>query len=172
MTKLSKRISARNDFTLIPVKKFIIFSIGEEEYAIDILKVNEISGSIKALSITKIADAPEHIKGIINLHDRIIPIVDLRVFYHLQPILNDEVKIIIILDIMKKMVGIAVDNVSDIIELTEKQIKPAPDFFTNIYSNYIQGIGTLDKKILIILDVEKLLFSDDVKINQFMNKDS
>src|SRR5688572_6428837 len=105
-------------------REFLAFKLGAEEYGIDILKVQEIRGYE---AVTRIANAPEFIKGVINLRGIIIPVVDMRIKFKLGEPVYDQFTVVIILNINGRVVGMVVDAVSDVTSLTEDQIKPAPD---------------------------------------------
>lgn len=165
MTRLIKNIDSKNSSFIEMGKKFLTFFLSEEEYGIDILNVQEIKNvKHNLITITKIANAPPHIKGFIYLHDRIIPIVDLRLFYNLKSVEYEKIDVIIILNVSQKNIGIAVDAVSEIVELTPGEIKHPPEFIPIIKQDYIQGIGTIKEKLLIILDIEKLILSKELQV--------
>lgn len=165
MTHSIKRDHTHNSPEINSGRKFLTFTLGDEQWAIDILKVQEIKGSESSIKITSIPDVPPHIKGIFYLHDMIVPIVDLRIFYHIKPTECEQLKAIIVLNTKQSLLGIVVDAVLDIVEITTDQIKPAPEFSTLTHHHYIEGIGSVNDKLLIILDVEKLIFSEELKIS-------
>ena len=141
--------------------EFLTFTLGKEEYGIDILKVQEIRGYD---SVTTIANSPEFIKGVINLRGIIVPIVDMRIKFHLGNIEYNEFTVVIILNIENRVVGMVVDGVSDVITLTEAQIKPAPAFGAAFDTEYLTGLGTIDQRMLILVDIEKLMTSSDMEL--------
>ena len=110
-------------------EEFLSFRLGAEEYGIDILKVQEIRGYE---SVTRIANAPSFIKGVTNLRGTIVPIVDLRLKFGLGEPTYDSFTVVIILNVARRVVGVVVDSVSDVTELTAEQIRPAPDFSTGV----------------------------------------
>lgn len=139
--------------------EILTFVLGREEYGIDILKVQEIRGYE---TVTTIANAPEFIKGVINLRGTIVPIVDMRIKFHLgQPEYN-QLTVVIILNMGSRVVGIVVDGVSDVITLSPAQIKPAPDFTSALDTRYISGLGAVDDRMIILVDIERLLSSQDM----------
>ncbi|MBI2381806.1 MAG: chemotaxis protein CheW [Gammaproteobacteria bacterium] len=142
-------------------QEFLTFSLGKEEYAIDILRVQEIRGYE---SVTAIANAPEFIKGVINLRGEIVPIVDLRIKFRVGEAKYDQFTVVIILNIFKRVVGIVVDGVSDVTALVSEQIKPPPEFGIAFDSQYLLGLGTLDERMLIIVDIEKLMSSEEMAL--------
>lgn len=141
------------------VQEFLTFTLGEEEYAIDILKVQEIRGYDV---VTTIANTPEFIKGVINLRGVIVPIVDMRIKFSLGSAEYNQFTVVIILNVAGRVVGIVVDSVSDVISLTADQIKEAPMLSGVSNTNHINGIGTVDERMLILLDIERLMMSPDI----------
>ena len=142
-------------------REFLTFTLGAEEYGIDILKVQEIRGYD---AVTAIANSPEFIKGVINLRGIIVPIVDLRIKFHLGNVVYDQFTVVIILNVASRVVGIVVDGVSDVIALSGEQIKPAPEFSSTMDTQYINGLGTVDERMIIVMDIEKLLSSRDMEL--------
>lgn len=141
--------------------EFLSFTLGKEEYGIDILRVQEIRGYD---AVTAIANTPEFIKGVINLRGIIVPIVDMRIKFKLGSITYDEFTVVIILNIAKRVVGVVVDGVSDVLTLTPEQIKPAPEFGGTFDTQYLLGLGTVDDRMLILVDIEKLMVSSDMEL--------
>ncbi|GGX80086.1 chemotaxis protein CheW [Litchfieldella qijiaojingensis] len=142
-------------------REFLVFSLGEEEYAIDILKVQEIRGYE---NVTRIANAPDFIKGVTNLRGVIVPIVDLRIKFHLDKVEYGGQTVVIVVNVGERVVGIVVDGVSDVMTLTPEQIKPAPEFGVTLSSDYLSGLGSLDDRMLVLVDIEKLLTSEEMAI--------
>jgi purine-binding chemotaxis protein CheW len=142
-------------------RELLTFTLGHEEYGIDILKVQEIRGFD---AVTTIANAPEFIKGVINLRGVIVPIVDMRIKFKLGSVTYNETTVVIILNIAKRVVGMVVDGVSDVIALKPEQIKAAPEFGASLDTRYLQGLGTVDERMLILLDIEKLMTSRDMEL--------
>ncbi|OWW18768.1 chemotaxis protein CheW [Noviherbaspirillum denitrificans] len=134
------------------------FRLGKEEYAIGILKVQEIRGYE---AVTAIANAPDFIKGVINLRGIIVPIVDMRIRFNVGNVTYDQFTVVIILNIDTRVIGIVVDSVSDVVALASGQIKPAPEMGTALDTNYLQGLATLDERMLILLDIDKVV-NDEV----------
>ncbi|WP_353154984.1 chemotaxis protein CheW [Herminiimonas fonticola] len=137
----------------------LAFTLGKEEYGIDILKVQEIRGYD---AVTKIANAPEFIKGVINLRGVIVPIVDMRIMFNLGEPSYDQFTVVIILNIGTRVVGMVVDSVSDVITLSAEQIKPAPQMGTTMKSDYLLGLGTIEERMLILVDIDLLMSSSDM----------
>ncbi len=130
------------------------FTLGEEQYGVDILKVQEIRGYDQ---VTRVPDAPDYIKGVINLRGTIVPVIDLRLKLRLDNARYDAFTVMIVLNVEQRVVGIVVDSVSDVIELSAEQIRPTPEFGAAVDTRFINGIGTQDERMLILLDIETLL---------------
>jgi len=139
--------------------EFLTFTLGTEEYGMDILKVQEIRGYD---AVTTIANTPEFIKGVINLRGKIVPIMDLRVKFHLGIVEYNELTVVIILNLGDRMVGIVVDSVSDVLALTPEQIKSPPDLSAGLDIRYLIGLGVVDERMLILVDIEKLMSSNEM----------
>jgi purine-binding chemotaxis protein CheW len=139
--------------------EFLAFTLGSEEYGIDILKVQEIRGYE---AVTRIANAPEFIKGVINLRGIIIPVVDMRIKFKLGTPVYDQFTVVIILNIGGRIMGMVVDSVSDVTTLSPDQIKPAPEMGTAFNSDYLVGLGTVDERMLILIDIDKLMSSGEM----------
>lgn len=139
--------------------EFLAFTLGKEEYGIDILKVQEIRGYE---TVTRIANAPDFVKGVVNLRGIIVPIVDMRIKFNLGEPTYDQFTVVIILNIGGRVVGMVVDSVSDVITLSPEQIKPAPEMGTALNTDYLIGLGTLDQRMLILVDIDKLMSSSEM----------
>lgn len=138
--------------------KFLTFHLGTEDYGIEIRFVTEIIGIQK---ITVIPEMPDYIKGVINLRGKIIPVMDVRVRFRIEPRAYDERTCIIVVNIRDSAVGLVVDTVSEVVDIPESQIESAAGLNRNISNAFIQGIGKIGEDIKIILDVSKLLFDGD-----------
>lgn len=141
--------------------EYLTFTLGNEEYGIDILKVQEIRGYD---AVTAIANTPAFIKGVINLRGIIVPIVDMRIKFNLGQVTYDHLTVVIILNIAKRVVGMVVDGVSDVIALTPEQIKPAPQFSATMDTRYLKGLGAVEERMLILVDIEELMTSSDMEL--------
>jgi purine-binding chemotaxis protein CheW len=137
----------------------VTFRLGDEEYGIDIQKVQELRGYD---AVTRIANAPEYIKGVVNLRGIIVPIIDMRVKFNLGTPSYDQFTVVIVLNIRGRVVGMVVDSVSDVITLTADQIKPAPEMGSVLDTDYLIGLGTLDERMLILVDIGRLMSSDEM----------
>jgi purine-binding chemotaxis protein CheW len=148
--------------TTAELEEFLTFTLGKEEYGIEILKVQEIR-SYEV--VTTIANAPEFIKGVVNLRGTIVPIVDMRIKFNLGEAQYDQFTVVIILNVAGRVVGMVVDSVSDVIQLTAEQIRPVPDFASATFdTQYITGLGTIDQRMLILVDIEKLMSGADMAL--------
>ena len=152
--------SKKNHEAATKQREFLTFTLGDEEYAIDILKVQEIRGFE---AVTRIANTPAFIKGVINLRGLIVPIVDMRVKFNLGEPVYNEFTITVILNIGKRVIGIVVDSVSDVTSLDEEQIRPAPEFGT-FDMQYLQGLVAIDERMLILIDIERLMSSAEMAL--------
>ena len=141
--------------------EFLTFTLGQEDYGIDILKVQEIRGYD---AVTHIANAPEFIKGVINLRGIIVPIVDMRIKFNLGNVEYNQFTVVIILNIASRVVGMVVDGVSDVTTLKSEEIKPAPEFGTGLDTQYLLGLGTVGERMLILVDIERLMGSRDMEL--------
>ncbi len=144
-----------------PVGEYLTFVLGTEEYGIEILKVQEIRGYD---AVTKIANTPDFIKGVINLRGTIVPIVDLRVRFNLGKIEYNEFTVVIILNLNGRIVGIVVDGVSDVITLQASQVRAVPDLVSTIDTKYLVGLGTVDDRMLILVNIESLMNSHEMAL--------
>jgi purine-binding chemotaxis protein CheW len=143
-------------------REFLAFTLGAEEYGIDILKVQEIRGYE---TVTRIANAPAFIKGVINLRGIIIPVVDMRIKFALGEPVYDQFTVVIILNIGGRVVGMVVDSVSDVTTLMPEQLKPAPDMGTGFSHEYMIGLGTIDERMLILVDIDRLMSSEEMGLS-------
>ncbi|MCS5449893.1 chemotaxis protein CheW [Enterobacter huaxiensis] len=142
-------------------QEFLVFTLGDEEYGIDILKVQEIRGYDQ---VTRIANTPSFIKGVTNLRGVIVPIVDLRVKFSQGDVEYNDNTVVIVLNLGQRVVGIVVDGVSDVLSLTSDQIRPAPEFAVTLSTEYLTGLGALGDRMLILVNIEKLLNSDEMAL--------
>lgn len=142
-------------------QEFLVFTLGDEEYGIDILKVQEIRGYDQ---VTRIANTPSFIKGVTNLRGVIVPIIDLRIKFDQPDVDYNDNTVVIVLNLVQRVVGIVVDGVSDVLSLTHDQIRPAPEFAVTMSTEYMTGLGALGERMLILVDIEKLLNSDEMAL--------
>ena len=138
-------------------EEFLTFRLGGEEYAIDILQVQEIRAHE---SVTRIASAPEFIRGVINLRGTIVPIVDLRVKFGFDSAAN-AAPVVIILSIADRVIGVVVDAVTDVVDLAADQIRETPEVGGAIAAGFIRGIAPLEGRMLIVFDIARLMMGAD-----------
>lgn len=142
-----------------PIREFLAFKLGAEEYGIDILRVQEIRSYEEP---TRIANAPAFIKGVVNLRGVIVPVIDMRLKFNLEQVNYDSFTVVIVLNIGTRVMGIVVDAVSDVITLTPEQLRPVPEFNAAIASDHLLAIGSIDERMLILVDIEKLMSSSEM----------
>ena len=142
-------------------QEFLVFTLGDEEYGIDILKVQEIRGYDQ---VTRIANTPAFIKGVTNLRGVIVPIIDLRIKFAQPGVEYNDNTVVIVLNLVPRVVGIVVDGVSDVLSLTADQIRPSPEFAVTMSTEYLTGLGALGDRMLILVDIEKLLSSEEMAL--------
>ena len=160
MAQAENAASAQVINTLVgDAKEYLTFKLGSEEYGIDILKVQEIRGYDH---VTPIANSPEFLKGVINLRGTIAPIVDMRIKFGVSKAEYDQFTVVIILNIAHRIVGIVVDSVSDVTPLSPDQVRPTPELGSVVDTSYINGLAALGERMLILLDIEKLMMSRDM----------
>ena len=145
--------------------KYLNFRIGEESYGIYIKHVREI---IELQNISEVPDMPDYVKGVINLRGKVIPIVDIRLRFQFEERKYDDRTCIIVVEINNSVIGFVVDTVEDVLEIPEKEVEPAPKFKTaSGKDRYISGVGKVGDTVKILLDIEKLIYEDDLHdINQ------
>jgi len=140
------------------VQQYLTFILNGEEYGVDILRVQEIKGWD---TVTPIPNTPCYIKGVINLRGAVVPIVDLRERFGLDNIEYGATTVVIVLKVISgdsdRTVGIVVDAVSDVHNVGEEEMKPSPDFGNSIDTNFISGLATVNEKMVIIIDIDRLL---------------
>ena len=147
------------DTAAISDHEYLTFTLGAEEYGVDILKVQEIRGVDQ---VTRLPDAPEFIKGVINLRGVIVPVVDLRIKLGCALVEYNSFTVVIVLNVKGRVVGAVVDSVSDVLELQRENIKPAPDMNSQVDTAYITGIASVGERMLILMDIEALMSSPDM----------
>ncbi|SEL46468.1 purine-binding chemotaxis protein CheW [Roseateles sp. YR242] len=140
--------------------EYLTFRLGQEEYGIDILKVQEIRSYEHP---TRIANAPDFIKGVVNLRGVIVPIVDLRLKLGCATAEYNSFTVVIVLNVKNRVVGAVVDSVSDVLELNRDVIRPAPELSaSSVNTSFIMGIGAVSDRMLILIDIEGLMSSADM----------
>jgi purine-binding chemotaxis protein CheW len=142
-------------------REVLVFILGKEEYAVDILKVQEIRGYDK---VKPIPSAPDYLKGVVSLRGVVVPIVDLRVKFRLEDVRYDQFTVVVILRIASRVIGIVVDGVSDVVALSAAEVRPAPQLGTVVDSSFIAGLATRDDRMVMLLDIEKLLSTGELNL--------
>ena len=150
-----KRFGGKSDELL----QLVSFKIGSEEFGVDILKVQEIN---RMVEITKVPQAPHYVEGVINLRGKVIPIVDLRKRFNLELKEYDKNTRIVVVDIGGNIMGMVVDSVSEVLRLPSDTIEPPPEVATGVNSEYIKGVAKLEDRLLIFLDLSKVIDMNEV----------
>lgn len=140
-------------------QEFLAFTLGQEEYGIDLRNVQELRGYE---TVTHLANAPDYLKGVLNLRGTIVPIMDMRIKFRLGEPVYDQFTVVIVLNIHGRILGIVVDSVSDVVTLTPEQMKAPPQMGCMIATDYLLGLGALDERMLILLDIDKLMNADEL----------
>ena len=148
-----------SEMTAAGTREYLTFRLGQEEYGLDILKVQEIRSYEPP---TRIANAPAFIKGVVNLRGTIVPIVDMRLKFGCANAEYNAFTVVIILNLRNRIVGIVVDSVSDVMELPPETLRAAPEVESVIDSGSVLGLGSLGDRMLILLDIEKLMSGVDM----------
>lgn len=151
-----------NPGTAANVREYLTFKLDQEEYGINILKVQEIRGYEVP---TRIANAPHFIKGVVNLRGTIIPIVDMRLKFNCSQADYSEFTVVIILNLGPRVVGIVVDSVSDVMELPEEALRPAPDVQSDMSPDCVMGLGSVGDRMLILIDIARLMAGADMALS-------
>ena len=140
--------------------QYLTFTLGNEEYGLEILKVQEIKGYSL---ITRVPRSPEFVKGVLNLRGTIVPVIDLRARFGLERRDYDQFTVIIVVVVAGRAMGLIVDAVSDVLNLPQSEIAETPEFSNRVDTKFISGMGRAGDKLIILLDVEKLLSSDELQ---------
>ncbi|SJM89071.1 purine-binding chemotaxis protein [Crenothrix polyspora] len=141
--------------------EYLAFTLGDEVYGIDILTVQEIRSYE---TVTKIANTPDFIKGVINLRGVIVPVVDMRIKFQLGNVDYTQFTVVIVLNVCGRVIGMVVDGVSDVIELGQGQIHAKPEFGPGLDTQYLIGLGTVDGRLVVLVDIERLMSSNDMAL--------
>ena len=152
-------VASKGSASTTATAEYLTFQLGKEEYGIDILKVQEIRSYEQP---TRMAQAPDFIKGIIDLRGVIVPIIDLRLKLQCAQAEYTDFTVVIILNVRGTVMGVVVDAVADVVALTREAIKPAPQFQSQLDAAFVTGIASLGDRMLIVMDIEALLSSDEI----------
>lgn len=147
--------------------KFLTFLLQDEEYGLEILKVREIMG---LMEITTVPQTPDYVRGVINLRGQVIPVVDLRLKFGMSEGDDDKRTCIIVVDVGGVMMGIVVDTVSEVMDISSSDIEATPSFGTELNTDYILGMGKVSGKVKILLDIDKVLTSEEMVIMSELQK--
>jgi purine-binding chemotaxis protein CheW len=139
--------------------QYLTFTLGAEEYGIEILKVQEIKGYS---AITHIPNAPPHVKGVMNLRGTVIPVVDLRRKFSMEMVEFNKFSVIIVVMVGEKVAGLVVDAVSDVLDIDSASVRPAPDFGSRADTRFIRGVASMGEKLVVLLDVDRLVTEEEV----------
>jgi len=140
--------------------KVLTFVLGEEEYGIEILKVREILG---LLDITTVPQTPDYMKGVFNLRGKVIPVIDLRLKFSMQEEEHTQETCVIVVEVNNMQIGVIVDSVSEVVDIGSGDIEETPDFGQGIDTDFIMGLGKVNEKIIILLDIERVLTSEELE---------
>ncbi len=141
--------------------KFLTFVLSSEEYGIEILKVREIIG---LMDITSVPQTPDYMKGVINLRGKVIPVIDLRMKFSMQEEAHTQETCVIVVEVNSTSIGIIVDSVSEVSDIAGEEIENAPKFGQDIDTSFIMGLGKVKDKIVILLDIDSVLSSDELEM--------
>ena len=141
--------------------KYLTFALADEEYGLEILKVREIMG---VMDITVVPRTPDYVKGVINLRGKVIPVVDLRLKFALESIEQTKETCIIVVEVNELQVGIIVDRVSEVLDIPSDNIEDSPSFGTNVDTEFILGIGKAKDKVIMLLDITKVIGGEDLSL--------
>lgn len=145
--------------------QYLSFILSDEEYGVDILRVQEIKGWSKT---TPIPNTPSYIKGVMNLRGAIVPIIDLRERFGLPPLSYGPMTVVIVVSVRSeerdRLMGVVVDAVSDVYNVRPEDLKPAPDLGGKLRSEFVKGLATVDEKLMVVVDIDSLLNSDELSL--------
>jgi purine-binding chemotaxis protein CheW len=159
MSKEDKSLAAAAEAAVgDDILQLVSFNIGTEEFGVDILKVQEIN---RMVEITKVPRSPEFVEGIINLRGKVIPIIDLRKRFSMEAAEHDKNTRIVVVDIDGQVMGMIVDAVSEVLRIPTNTIEPPPDVVAGIDSEYIRGVAKLQDRLLIFLDLARILSREE-----------
>ena len=147
--------------TSIHEGKYLTFVLGSEEYGIEIIKVREIIG---IMDITNVPQTPDYMKGVINLRGKVIPVIDLRLKFSMPEQEHTQETCVIVVEVNSAHIGIIVDTVSEVQDINGSEIEDSPELGQGVDTNFILGMGKVKEKIIILLDIEKVLTSEDLNI--------
>ncbi len=163
MTEVSTQIAEVNKAVQDREGKYLTFALGPEEYGLEILKVREIMGYME---ITAVPQTPEHVRGVINLRGKVIPVIDLRTKFGMETTETTDQTCIIVVEITQQdqsfNTGIVVDRVQEVLDIAGENIEDTPQFGSNVETDFILGMGKIGDSVKILLDIDKVLVADDL----------
>ena len=143
--------------------QYLTFVLGEESYGVDILRVQEIKGWTP---VTRIPNAPDYLRGVLNLRGTIVPIIDLRMRFNMEHVEYTPITVVIVLSVRseagERIIGIVVDAVSDVLSVDPAEIRPTPDFGGTVSTEYINGLATVGEQMVMLLDIDKMLTEREI----------
>lgn len=142
------------------LSKYLTFTLGAEEYGLEILKVREIIG---LMDITRVPRMPDFVRGVINLRGKVIPVIDLRQKFGMETQEDTQETCIIVVDLSSTMMGVVVDKVSEVLDIADEEIEETPDFGVKINTDFIQGVGKSKGKVVMLLDIGMVLTAEETQ---------
>ncbi len=149
--------------TAVNAKKFLTFTLGEETYGLDILRVQEIIG---IMPVTRVPQTPGFVRGVINLRGRVIPVVDLRVKFGTGNAEDTERTCIVVVQVSGRtssVMGAVVDEVSEVVDIADEQIEATPEFGGGVETDFVRGVGKIADEVVMLLDVDKVLSASEIE---------
>lgn len=152
--------------------QYLTFFLAGEEYGVDILRVQEIKGWVP---VTVIPNTPEYIRGVLNLRGTVVPVLDMRIRFHLEQEEYTSVTVIIVLSVKtddgERVIGIVVDSVSDVMNVNQDDVKPTPDFGTRVNTEFITGLAAVGEQMVMLLDIDLMFTTDELDDLKTIAKD-
>jgi purine-binding chemotaxis protein CheW len=148
--------------------QFLTFVLGTEQYGVEILRVQEIRGYS---TVTPIPNTPPYIQGVMNLRGTVIPVVDLRAKFSMQPGEYDKFTVIIVVKVSEKVIGLVVDAVSDVLDIPSSELRAAPDLGARVDTRFISGMANVGDRLTMLLDLERLLNEDEVTVLESLSNE-
>jgi len=155
-----KKRTMNNDNDEVETNQYVTFLIARETYGVEVLRVQEIIGMT---GITHVPNSMEFMRGVINLRGTVVPVVDMRLRFGMEEKDYDNFTVILIVEVKGYMVGMIVDSVADVVDIPIKNIQDTPHFSANIRTDYIKGIGRIDEDLVIVLNVDKILSTEELE---------
>jgi purine-binding chemotaxis protein CheW len=163
---------AQDSATVANTQKYLTFTLGEETYGLDILRVQEIIG---IMPVTRVPRTPGFVRGVINLRGRVIPVVDLRVKFDTGGAVDHERTCIVVVQVSgntSSIMGAVVDEVSEVADIADEQIEDTPDFGGGVETDFVRGVGKVADKVVMLLDIDKVLSASEIEAVERIAKDN